>query len=189
MDRPVAGFQFRWLMVPASWVLLVCALSLPRHGYTGLVLRPDGHVESVSDGSPGALAGIQPGDRLMAPDTNRAGQAVPVDPLASATPGTPLVVLRERGGATAPVWLAPSAPPDAERRYSAMLFAVATAFMLLGGWVWSERRDRLTRTFYLLCLAFSVFIAPPPTLDSGNSAKKCENSGPTNSCASMNARS
>ena len=167
MDRPVAGFQFRWLMVPASWVLLVCALSLPRHGYTGLVLRPDGHVESVSDGSPGALAGIQPGDRLMAPDTNRAGQAVPVDPLASATPGTPLVVLRERGGATAPVWLAPSAPPDAERRYSAMLFAVATAFMLLGGWVWSERRDRLTRTFYLLCLAFSVFIAPPPTLDSG----------------------
>ena len=167
MDRPVAGFQFRWLMVPASWVLLVCALSLSRHGYTGLVLRPDGRVESVTDGGPGALAGIQPGDRLTAPATNRAGQAVPTDPLASATPGTPLVVLRERGGATAPVWLAPSAPPDAERRYSAMLFAVATAFMLLGGWVWSERRDRLTRTFYLLCLAFSVFIAPPPTLDSG----------------------
>jgi serine phosphatase RsbU (regulator of sigma subunit)/MFS family permease len=39
--------------------------------------------------------------------------------------------------------------------------------MLLGGWVWSERRDRLTRTFYLLCLAFSVFLAPRPVLDSG----------------------
>ena len=168
MDRPVAGFQFRWLMLPASWVLLVCALSLPRHGYTGLQMRPDdGRVESVDAGSPGALAGVQPGDRLIGPDTNRAGQATPSDPLASATPGTPLVVLRERGGATAPVWIAPSAPPDAERRYRVMLFAVATAFMLLGGWVWSERRDRLTRTFYLLCLAFSVFLAPPPQLDSG----------------------
>ena len=31
----------------------------------------------------------------------------------------------------------------------------------------SERRDRLTRTFYLLCLAFSVFLAPPPQLQSG----------------------
>jgi serine phosphatase RsbU (regulator of sigma subunit) len=167
MDRPVAGFQFRWLMLPASWVLLMCALSLPRHGYTGLQMRPDGRVESVDVGSPGALAGVQPGDRLTAPDTNRAGQAVGSDPLASATPGTPLVVRRERSGATAPVWIAPSAPPDAERRFNAMLFAVATAFMLLGGWVWSERRDRLTRTFYLLCLAFSVFLAPPPQLQSG----------------------
>src|SRR5205814_1694463 len=77
-----------------------------------------------------------------------------------------LVVLRERAGATAPVWIAPSAPPDEERRYRVMLFAVATAFMLLGGWVWSERRDRLTRTFYLLCLAFSVILAPRPALDS-----------------------
>ena len=165
MDRPVAGFQFRWLMLPASWVLLVCALSLPRHGYTGLLMRPDGRVEAVDTGSPGALAGVQPGDRLIAPDTNRAGQAAPSDPLASAAPGVPLVVLRERGGATAPVWIAPSAAPDAERRFRVMLFAVATAFMLLGGWVWSERRDRLTRTFYLLCLAFSVVLAPRPALD------------------------
>jgi serine phosphatase RsbU (regulator of sigma subunit) len=167
MDRPAAGFQLRWLMLPASWVLLVCALSLPRQGYTGLVVRPDGRVESVHAGSPGALAGVQPGDRLLAPDTNRSGKVTPADPLASATPGVPLVVMREHGGATAPVWIAPSAPPDDERRFRVMLFAVATAFMLLGGWVWSERRDRLTRTFYLLCLAFSVVLAPPPSLDSG----------------------
>src|SRR5262249_31409642 len=147
--------------------LLVSALSLPRQGYTGLLVQPGGRVVSVHPGSPGALAGVQPGDRLIAPDTNRAGQAATTDPLASAAPGVPLVVLRDRAGVTAPVWIAPSAPPDAERRFRAMLFAVATAFMLLGGWVWSERRDRLTRTFYLLCLAFSVMLAPPPTIDSG----------------------
>src|SRR5438094_533692 len=79
MDRPSAGFQLRWLMLPAAWVLLVSALSLPRHAYTGLALRPDGR----------------------------------------------------------------------------------------GGWVWSERRDRLTRTFYLLCLAFAVWLAPSPSLASG----------------------
>ena len=167
MDRPGAGFQLRWLMLPASWVLLVCALSLPRHGYTGLQIRPDGRVESVESGSPGALAGLEPGDRLSAPEDDRAGRAAPADPLESAAPGVPLVVMRERGGATVPVWIAPSAPPDGERRYGAMLFAVATAFMLLGGWVWSERRDRLTRTFYLLCLAFSVMLAPRPAIDSG----------------------
>jgi predicted metalloprotease with PDZ domain len=112
MDRPAAGFQLRWLMLPASWVLLVCALSLPRQGYTGLQMRPGGIVVTVTPGSPGALAGVQPKDRLISPDTNRAGQAATSDPLATATPGVPLVVLRERAGATAPVWIAPSAAPD-----------------------------------------------------------------------------
>ncbi len=61
MDRPVAGFQFRWLMLPASWVLLVCALSLPRHGYTGLQMRPDdGRVESVDAGRVVCQIGIAP---------------------------------------------------------------------------------------------------------------------------------
>ena len=28
--------------------------------------------------------------------------------------------------------------------------------------MWSERRDSLTRAFYLLCLAFAIFFAPMP---------------------------
>src|SRR5262249_55625166 len=122
--------------------------------------------ESVDPGSPGALAGIRAGDRLASPDTNRAGGASAADPLADASPGVPLVMLRERAGASVPVWIAPRAQPDAGRRFSAMLVAVAAAFLFLGSWVWSERRDRLTRTFYLLCLAFSVWLAPPPQLGS-----------------------
>jgi len=44
----------------------------------------------------------------------------------------------------------------------AALLAVASGFVLIGGWVWSERRDRLTRAFFLLCLAFAWFLAPLP---------------------------
>ena len=44
----------------------------------------------------------------------------------------------------------------------AALLAVASGFVLIGGWVWSERRDRLTRTFFLLCLAFAWLLAPLP---------------------------
>src|SRR5262249_11112836 len=118
MDRPGAGFQLRWLMLPASWVLLVSALSLPRHAYTGGALS-GGLVEAVEPGSPGALAGIRAGDRLSSPDTNRAGGASTADPLAGAAPGVPLVVLCERDGASVPVWIAPGLQPDALRRFSA----------------------------------------------------------------------
>src|SRR5216117_1806965 len=148
MDRPTGGFQLRWLLVPAAWVLLVSGLGLPGRAYTGLMVRPDGRVGSVDPGSPGALAGLHPGDRLSAPETGsgsprapRPTDALAADPLAGATPGVPLVVMRERAGASMPVWIAPRAQPQAERRLLAALFAVATAFMLLGGWVWSERRD------------------------------------------------
>jgi serine phosphatase RsbU (regulator of sigma subunit) len=88
-------------------------------------------------------------------------------PLANAVPGEPLVVMRERDGAESVLWLVPQPLPDAERRFLAVLFAVAAAFLLLGGWVWMERRDPLTRTFYLLCLAFTVLLAPPPRLAGG----------------------
>src|SRR5215813_11667190 len=109
MDRPTAGFQLRWLMLPAAWVLLVSALSLPRHAYIGLSLRPDGRVGSVDAGSPAALAGLEPGDRLSAPApaaterrTRRAPGAWAADPLADAAPGVPLVVVRERAGSSLP---------------------------------------------------------------------------------------
>lgn len=156
----------RWLLLPAAWVLLASGLSLHEHAYTGISLRSNGSVVSVDPGSPGAMAGVVPGDRLLPADSTRKGDALSPGPLATAAPGEPLLVLRERGGARAPVWLAPRALPEAERRFNAVIFAVAVAFLLLGGWVWRERRDRLTRTFYLLCLSFAVFFAPLPHLTS-----------------------
>jgi len=148
-------------MLPVAWVLLASNLGLPHRAYTGVSLQPDGRIGSVDAGSPGELAGLRAGDRLRAPG----GDAEPVlsaGPFADAQPGVPLVVERERAGVSLPVWLVPRPLPDAERRFLAVLFAVATSFALLGAWIWLERRDPLTRTFYLLCLAFTVLLAPPP---------------------------
>ncbi|HEY6194959.1 MAG TPA: PDZ domain-containing protein, partial [Candidatus Eisenbacteria bacterium] len=79
MDRPAPGFQLRWLLLPAAWILLASGLSLGEHAYTGVVLRPDGRVESVDAGSPGALAGLAPGDRLLSADTTRASDVLSPD--------------------------------------------------------------------------------------------------------------
>ena len=157
-------------MLPVALVLLASNLSLRDRAYTGVSLRPDGRVGAVDAGSPGWTAGLAPGDRVRSPESGPGGDVFSPGPLAAAEPGLPLVVMRERVGHETPVWLVPRALPDAERRFLAVVFAVASAFLLLGGWVWMERRDPLTRTFYLLCLAFAVMLAPPPRLTGGPAA-------------------
>ena len=144
-----------WMLLPVSAVLVFSALSLSRQPYTGLVLR-DAWVAAVEPGSPAERAGLARGDRLIALD--------PLQPnaIATATPGKSLDVLRQRDGRLVRIRLVPDSLPPSERRMMAALLAVACGFVVLGGWVWNERRDRLTRTFFLLCVAFAVFIAPFP---------------------------
>jgi len=162
MDRGAPAEPLSWLILPAAAMLLASALSLPSQPYTGLTLRGD-EVMAVVPDSPGDHAGIRSGDRLHIPDQ-------PPDelqgPLAGARPGEPIDLVRRRGDRTDRVDLQPIRPPSGERRMLAALFAVASGFVLLGGLVWSERRDRLTRPFYLLCMAFAVLLAPPPMLRS-----------------------
>jgi serine phosphatase RsbU (regulator of sigma subunit) len=164
MNNPAAELRLRWLLVPASWVLLMSGMSLYQHqlAYTGIALRPDDIIEAVDPASPGALARLQPGDRLIAADPPASTVVLGAGPLSSARPGLPLALERERDGVRAPLWLAPRMPPGSEQRFAVVIFGVAAAFLLLGGWVWSERRDGLTRTFYLLCLSFAVWLAPLP---------------------------
>ncbi len=160
MDRGSSAEPLSWLIVPAAGILIASALSLSLQPYTGVTLRGD-EVMSVVPGSPGAAAGLAGGDRL-------AGRSPAMNalrgPLVEARPGVALRLTRERAGRRLPVWLVPSVQPVGERRMMAALLAVASGFVLLGGWVWSERRDRLTRPFQLLCLAFAALLAPPPRL-------------------------
>jgi serine phosphatase RsbU (regulator of sigma subunit) len=146
------------MLVPVTTALVLSALSLPRQPYTGLALRGD-RVAEVVPGGPGATAGLRPGDHLL-PATGQPSPFLSV--LAPAAPGQPLELLCERGDRIVPIRLVPATLPDGERRMMAALLVVASGFVLLGGWVWSERRDRLTRTFFLLCLAFAWLLAPRP---------------------------
>lgn len=162
MDRGAPAEPLSWLLLPAAAMLLASALSLPSQPYTGLTLRGD-EVMSVVPDSPGDRAGIRPGDRL---ETAGGRRDELQGPLAGAKPEHRLEMVRRRGERVDRLDLLPIRPPPGERRMLAALFAVASGFVLLGGLVWSERRDRLTRPFYLLCLAFAVLLAPPPMLSS-----------------------
>ena len=158
MDRGTSSPLLSWLLVPVTAALILSALSLPGQPFAGLVLRGD-QVVAVVPGGPAERCGLAPGDRLVPlpgqPQFTRS-------PLAYAVPGESMALLRERRGGLATVRLVPSALPDGERRMMAALLAVASGFVLIGGWVWSERRDRLTRAFFLLCLAFAWLLAPLP---------------------------
>ena len=158
MDRGNSSPLLSWLLLPVTAALIMSALSLPLQPYAGLVLRGE-NVVAVVPGGPAERAGLAPGDRLIP----LPGQpAFTRSPMAYAVPGEPMVLLRERDHRLATIRMVPMTQPDGERRMMAALLAVASGFVLIGGWVWSERRDRLTRTFFLLCLAFAWFLAPLP---------------------------
>ena len=63
MDRGTSAHPLTWLLIPVAGALVVSALSLPAHPYTGLRLRDD-QVVAVDPGSPGARAGLRINDRL-----------------------------------------------------------------------------------------------------------------------------
>lgn len=155
-----------WLIVPATLALVASALTFSRHAYTGVSVQED-RVATVAAGSPGDRAGLKAGDRLAPAPGAPAMSPLDPDPLRFAAPGVPLLVLRERAGRSEAAWLVPEPLPDRERRFRSLLLAVASVFVLLAGWVWSERRDRLTRVFLALGLAFAGMLAPAPALPTG----------------------
>lgn len=161
MDRG-ASPHLSWMLVPVSGVLVLSALSLPRQPFTGLILRGD-RVVTVMPASPGERAQLRAGDRVL---IWPARANAPQNPLADAAPHRPLKLLRERADRLDEIVLVPEPLPASERRMMAGLLAVASGFVLLGGWVWSQRRDSLTRAFFLLCLAFAWLIAPFPRFSS-----------------------
>ena len=161
MEDRLTDRLWTWLLVPATAALLVSSLTLSRHAYTGLSVQ-DGRIVAVDAGSPGERAGLRPGDRLSPAGPRQRPDPLAPGPEQTASPGLPVLLTLERGGWRGPVWLAPEPLPLAERRLLAVQLVIATGFLLIAGWVWSERRDRLTRVFLMLGLSFAGMLAPPP---------------------------
>src|SRR5262245_11049922 len=162
MHRGWTGSPPAWLLMASAGILALSALSLPRRPYSGVMLKSD-RVAGVVAGSPGDRAGLTTGDRLRPARAPEGGPASRLGPLTGAAPGTPLLLERQAGGGGwRRVWMVPEAQPAAERRMMAAQLAVCSGFVLLAGMVWSERRDLLTRTFLLLCLAFAWLVMPTP---------------------------
>ena len=162
MERGAPGHPLSWLILVVAGVLAASALTLPWQPYTGVLLSGDAAVE-VMPGGPGDRAGIEIRDRLRGVRPEHPADALS-GPLSRAAVDVPLRLVRDRGGELAEVVIVPSRLTPDERRWRALLIAVASGFVLIGGWVWSERRDRLTRPFLLLTLALAVMLAPHPPL-------------------------
>ncbi len=162
MLRSLAPRLLSTLFLPVAAWLTLATIELPRQAYTGMAVLSD-RVMSVDPGSPAERAGIRADDRIreFAPSSGLPGATL--DPRARLRPGEPVVLTRVRAGRAEPVWLAPEALPDPERRLRTGLLVVAAGFLVLGSWVWTERRDRLTRVFWLLCAAFAVVLAGTPS--------------------------
>lgn len=160
MKTPRATRWLSALLLPAAAWLAAAAAQLPHEAYTGMQVLGD-LVVSVDEGSPADRAGLRPRDRIAEFDLAAGPPVVGLDPRADLRPGEPVVLTRLRGGESARVWLSPTPLPAEERRLHVGLLVVATGFLLLGAGVWGERRDELTRAFWLLCVAFSVLLAGP----------------------------
>jgi sigma-B regulation protein RsbU (phosphoserine phosphatase) len=160
MDRGASALFVSLFVVLVGGLLIASGFDLPGQAYLGLTLRGT-QAAMVVPGGPADRAGIAPGDFLRReppPD----GIAARVSPIAGARPGQALDLAVIRQGVTRPVTLVPEPLPAVERRLRSALLAVACGFVMLGGWVWSERRDGLTWPFQLLTLLFGVMFAPQP---------------------------
>ena len=147
------------LLLPVTAALIWTALGLPGRAYTGFVLRGD-RIEEVLPASPAENAGLRVGDRLL-----QAGGSAPRTSsgiLSGLRPGRAVTLHGARAGAPLSARLIPEHLPRGEFRLLALLLMVACGFVMLAAVVWSERRDALTRQFYLLSLAFSVLVSPHP---------------------------
>lgn len=164
MERGASGSVLTLLAVPVAALLAISGFDLPHQAFVGAALRGD-VVGTVVPGGPAARAGLAPGDVLRR-EPFTPGVAAVVSPLWGARPGVSLSLSRLRDREWSRVEVVPDPLPPGERRLRSLALALACGFVLLGGWVWSERRDRLTRPFFLLTLLCGVLFTPPPTLAS-----------------------
>lgn len=175
MRVPMRPFLFT-LAALAAALLLAGTLTLPRLPYLGFAMRGE-RVALVDSGSDAGRAGLKPGDLvLQAWVSDGMSTGAPAPPARQVAPTTlrawprgtavGLIVTSPAGADAATpaahtVFFTLTAPPRTEsiRRWLS-LFTAAT-FLLVGLFTYWRRPDALGRTFFLLCLAFTLIFHQP----------------------------
>lgn len=132
---------------------------LPGQPYSGIVLN-NVTVRRVAENSPGRLAGLRPGDRVLSvggvpcANINQASECV-----ARAKPGDTLVYQVARGNRTFSVPVTFETQPRSEMARKLLQVLVGLSFIGIGLLVYFRRGDRVALVFYLFCLAFGLLLA------------------------------
>ena len=135
------------------------AARLPGQPYSGIVLT-NVTVRRVAEDSPGRLAGIRHGDRVLSVDgvpcvnIKQASECI-----SRAKPGDTLVYEIARGDRLFKVPVTFGTQPRSEIVRKLLLVLVGLSFIGIGLLVYFRRGDRVALVFYLFCLAFGLLLA------------------------------
>lgn len=135
------------------------AAKVPRQPYSGIVTR-NVTVSRVAEESPGSLAGIRVGDRILSVDgVACANMKEASECIANARPGEMLVYEVRRGGQDLLVPVIFGTQPTGEIIRKLLLVLVGLSFILIGLIVYFKRADRVALVFFLFCVAFGLLLA------------------------------
>ncbi len=124
-------------------------------------------VRSVAPDGPGARAGIEPGDRILAVDGIAAvNNHTYFATLAGRYDLGPRTVRVGRDGAEIDLTVTPQRPTRSAMVFDLSTWLAGLAFLLIGWWILARRHDEVARDFCGLCVVFAFFLSDVPDLPS-----------------------
>lgn len=152
-----------YLLVPALLILEIpVAIHISQRPTTGMAVH-NLVVQSVTPGSPAAVAGVAPGDRITAIDG--VPVATTVDYYLAVAGRYDLQSRRygfDRGGEIRAADIGATRPPRARVIWGYATSVAGLAFLLMGWLVFSRRGDLVARYFFWLCAVFAFFLMDVP---------------------------
>jgi sigma-B regulation protein RsbU (phosphoserine phosphatase) len=132
---------------------------VPDQPYSGILIN-NLSVERVAPDSPGAAAGFQKGDRVLAVEGIPCSNFRDISQCMSRVrPGDTMTYQVRRGERTLFLPVMFSRPPPSEVLRKGLIIFVGLSFVTIGLLVYYRRSDKMALVFYLLCLTFGLVLA------------------------------
>ncbi|MDI6807417.1 MAG: SpoIIE family protein phosphatase [Candidatus Eisenbacteria bacterium] len=135
-------------------------LNAPDRPYSGLTLK-ENLIVSVAEDSPGEVAGLRNGDRIVQINGQPFVWTQGEDWLASLTPGNAIDLLIARGSEKLTLTFLTELPPASEIAWWLSLGFSGIVLLVFGLFVLYRRRDKTGLVFFLICYVFAFFTRPP----------------------------